>query len=95
MSRLSAALNRLYAMVERYPELKGDRVVRDELLEARRWDERVVLARSDFVSAVQAHNAELQRVPDRWVAAVLHPDAKPLRAFSQAQLQPAIGNSGR
>ncbi|MXQ12326.1 LemA family protein [Microvirga makkahensis] len=45
------------------------------------------MTRSDLMSAVRAHNQELRTFPDSWIAAVLNPDAKPLTAFSQAQLE--------
>jgi LemA protein len=45
------------------------------------------VTRSDLMTAVRAHNQELRTFPDGWIAAVLDPDAKPLTAFAQAQLQ--------
>jgi LemA protein len=85
--RLSAALGSLYETVERYPELTGGTRFTTQLAEFQRLEDRIVVARSDLISAVRAHNQELRAFPDGWIAAVLNPDAKPLTAFAQAQLE--------
>jgi LemA protein len=82
---LSKALERLYATVERYPELAADRVVRARLSELRRIDDRALLARSDLIAVVRAHNKELWGFPDRMMTALLYPDARPLTAFVRSQ----------
>jgi LemA protein len=84
--RLSAALGSLYETTKRYPELTGDTRFTRMLAEFQRLEDRLVVARSDLISAVRAHNEELRGFPDGWVAAMLNPDAKPLTAFAQAQL---------
>jgi LemA protein len=85
--RLIAALATLDDAAERYPELIGDTRFAAQLAEFRRLEDRLVVARSDLVSAVQTHNQELRGFPDGWVAAMLNPDARPLTAFAQAQLE--------
>jgi LemA protein len=91
--RLSAALGALYEAIERYPELTGDTRFAKQLTELQRLEDRIVVARSDLISAVRAHNQKLHEFPDRWVVALLNPDAKPLTAFAQAQLErPPVGS---
>ncbi len=85
--RLSAALGSLYETIERYPELTGDTRFTTQLAEFQRLEDRIVVARSDLISAVRAHNQELRAFPDGWIAAILNPNAKPLTAFAQAQLE--------
>lgn len=85
--RLSAALGKLYETVERYPELTGDTRFAEQLSEFQRLEDRIVVARSDLIAAVRAHNQELRTFPDGWITAILNPDAKPLTAFAQAQLE--------
>jgi LemA protein len=85
--RLSAALGNLYETIERYPELTGDTRFATQLEEFQRLEDQLVVARSDLISAVRAHNEELRGFPDGWVAAMLNLDAKPLTAFAQAQLK--------
>ena len=79
------ALERLYATVERYPELDGDRAVRARLAELRRIEDRAVLARSDLIALVRAHNKEMQGFPDRLMTTLLYPDARLLTAFVRSQ----------
>jgi LemA protein len=85
--RLSAALGNLYETIERYPELTGDTRFASHLAEFQRLEDRIVVARSDLISAVRSHNEELRAFPEGWVAAIFNPDAKPLTAFAQAQLE--------
>ncbi|MXQ12390.1 LemA family protein [Microvirga makkahensis] len=85
--RLTAALGMLDEATERYPELTGDTRFVTQLAEFQRLEDRLVVARSDLISAVRAHNEELRGFPDSWIAAMLNPDAKPLTAFAQAQLE--------
>ena len=85
--RLTAALGTLYDAAERYPELAGDTRFATQLKEFHRLEDRLVVARSDLISAVQAHNEELRGFPDGWVAAMLNPDVKPLTTFAQAELE--------
>ena len=91
--RLTAALDTLYETIERYPELTGDTRFADRLAEFQHLEDRIVVARSDLISAVRAHNQELREIPDRWVAAILRSDAKPLTAFAQARLERTGGRS--
>ena len=85
--RLSAALGTLYEAIERYPELTGDTRFATQLEEFQRLEDQLVVARSDLISAVRAHNEELRGFPDGWVAAILNPDVKPLTTFAQAELE--------
>ncbi len=84
--RLSAAIAQLYATAERYPDIAADSGFMDQIRALQQLEDRIVIARSDFISAVRSYNAELQEVPDRWIASILHPDARPFNAFSRAQL---------
>ena len=89
--RLSVALERLYATIKRYPELTGDTALSNRLREFQRLEDQLVVARSDLIGAVRAHNDELGRFPGGWVAAIVDPKAKPLIAFAQAGMdQPPV-----
>ena len=84
--RLSIAVGRLYETMERYPEVMADSELMSHVRTFQQLEDRLVVARSDLISAVRSYNEELTRAPDRWIAAVLYPDARPLNAFSRAQL---------
>jgi len=62
--RLTAALATLDDAAERYPELTGDTRFATQLQEFQRLEDRLVVARSDLISAVRAHNEELRGFPD-------------------------------
>ncbi|EIM26891.1 LemA family protein [Microvirga lotononidis] len=85
--RLSDALERLYTTIKRYPELTGDTALQNRLHEFQRQGDQLVVARSDLIGAVRAHNEELGRFPGGWVAAIVDPKAKPLTAFAQAEIE--------
>jgi LemA protein len=85
--RLSDALEKLYATIKRYPELTGDTALQNRLHEFQRQEDRLVVARSDLISAVRTHNEELRGFPGGWVAAVLNPRAKALTTFAQAEME--------
>jgi LemA protein len=61
--RLSAALGNLYETVERYPELTGDTRFATQLAEFQRLEDRIVVARSDLISAVQLTTGNFVRSP--------------------------------
>jgi LemA protein len=68
--RLSIAIGELYETIERYPEITGDSEFMDRLRAFQELVGRLVVARSDLISAVRSYNEELTRIPDRWIAAV-------------------------
>jgi len=91
--QLTGALGRLMVTVEAYPVLKSDQNflrLQDELAGT---ENRIAVARKDYIETVQAYYTELRTVPGRWIAAVLYPDAevKPTFAASEpAQQAPAV-----
>ncbi len=80
--QLSGALGRLLATVERYPELKSNANFLALQSQLEGTENRIAVARRDYIEAVRAYNTEIRTIPGRWVAAVFHPDAKPLETFA-------------
>jgi len=83
-NQLSGALGRLLVSVERYPELKSNANFLALQAQLEGTENRIAVARRDYIQSVQAYNTELRTIPNRWVAAIFHPDAKPLENFSAA-----------
>jgi LemA protein len=81
-SQLSAALGRLLATVERYPELKSNAGFVALLAQLEGTENRIAVARRDYSDAVRAYNRELRNFPGNWIAAVIYPDARPLEPFT-------------
>jgi LemA protein len=83
-NQLSGALGRLLVTVERYPELKSNANFLALQSQLEGTENRIAVARRDYVEAVRAYNTELRTIPGRWIAAFLYPDAKPMVTFTAA-----------
>jgi LemA protein len=90
---LGGALSRLLVVAEQYPELKSNQNFLALQSELEGTENRIAVARRDYIQAVQAYNTQLRTIPGRWVAAILYPDAKPKETFTiseQAQEAPKV-----
>lgn len=90
---LTSALARLMVVVEQYPNLKADQqfIALQSQLEG--TENRIAVARKDYIAAVQSYNTELRTIPGRWVAAVMYPEAEVRETFAAsepAQQAPAV-----
>ena len=90
---ISGALGRLLAVSEAYPDLKSNQnfLVLQSQLEG--TENRIAVARKDYIDAVQTYNTTLRTIPTRWVAAIFYPDAKPRETFTiseKAQQAPVV-----
>ena len=81
-NQLSGALGRLLVTVERYPELKSNANFLALQSQLEGTENRVAVARRDYIDAVRAYNTELRTIPSRWVAAIFYPSAKPMENFT-------------
>jgi len=82
---LSSALSRLLVVVERYPDLKSNQNFLALQSQLEGTENRVAVARRDYIEAVKRYNTELRTIPGRWYAALLYPDAKVKANFSQPE----------
>jgi len=92
-SALSSALSRLMVVVERYPDLKANQNFLALQSQVEGVENRIAVARRDYILAVQQYNTNLRTIPGRWVAAVFYPDMKVKQNFSasaQAETAPQI-----
>ena len=83
-SRLSVSLGRVFATVERYPELKSNASFAALQKQWEAIENRLAVAARDYDAAARAHNRELRAIPGRWIAAMFHPGAKPIATFAAA-----------
>lgn len=79
---LSSALSRLLVVVERYPDLKADKNFQALQSQLEGTENRISVARRDYIATVRQYNVELRTVPGRWVAAIFYPDAEVKESFS-------------
>ena len=90
---LGGALGRLLVVSERYPELKSNQNFLALQSQLEGTENRIAIARRDYISAVQTYNTELRTIPGRWVASLLYPDLKVRETFNiseQAKEAPKV-----
>ena len=81
-NQLSGALGRLLASVEAYPDLKSNQNFLALQSQLEGTENRIAVARRDYIQTVQAYNTELTTIPGRWIAGWFYPDAKPMETFT-------------
>ena len=82
---LSGALSRLLVTVERYPDLKSNQNFLALQSQLEGTENRISVARRDYIEAVRIYNTELKTYPGIWWAQFLHTQAKPMANFSVEQ----------
>ena len=90
---ISGALGRLLAVSEAYPDLKSNQNFLALQAQLEGTENRITVARRDYIESVQVYNTTLRTIPSRWVAAILYPDAKPRETFTitgKAQQAPEV-----
>src|SRR5581483_9130614 len=78
---LSGALGRLMAVVERYPDIKSGQNFLALQSELAGTENRIAIARRDYIEAVRAYNTEITTIPGRWWKSFLYPQAKEMATF--------------
>jgi LemA protein len=73
---LSGALSRLLVVVERYPDLKSNQNFLSLQSQLEGTENRISVARRDYIEAVRKFNTEIRTFPGRLWAATLYRDAK-------------------
>ena len=81
-NQLSGALGRLLATVEQYPDLKANTNFLALQSQLEGTENRIAVARRDYIEAVRRYNTELRTYPGSIVARILYPDAKPMETFT-------------
>jgi LemA protein len=81
--QLSGALGRLIAVSENYPDLKSNQNFLALQSQLEGTENRIAVARRDYIQAVQAYNTETRTFPGRLWAMVY--GAKPMATFSTTE----------
>lgn len=79
---LSSALSKLMLVVEKYPDLKANENFKALQSQLEGTENRITVARRDFIEAVKLYNLELRTMPGKFVAAIAHPEAKIKETFT-------------
>jgi LemA protein len=92
-AQVSGALGRLLAVSEQYPDLKANQNFQELQAQLEGTENRIAVARRDYIESVRQYNTALRTIPTRWMAAIFYPDAKPKETFTisdQAQQAPQV-----
>ena len=82
---LSSALSRLLVTVERYPDLKSSQNFLTLQSQLEGTENRIAVARRDYIEAVKRYNTELRTIPGRWWKSLLYSDSQPMANFTVAE----------
>ncbi len=79
---LTSSLSRLLAVSENYPDLKSNQNFLALQSQLEGTENRIAIARRDYIQVVQSYNTVLRTIPGRWIAAFFYPDAKVKETFT-------------
>ena len=92
-TQLSGALGRLLAVSERYPDLKSNQNFLALQSQLEGTENRISVARRDYIEAVRQYNTELKTFPGVIWASTLYKSNKPMQEFTitqEAQKNPQV-----
>jgi len=87
--QLSSALARLLVTVERYPDLKANQNFLTLQSQLEGTENRIAVARKDYIEAVRQYNTEMKTIPGRWWHSLLYPEYEPMTNFSAPEASQA------
>ena len=90
---LSGALSRLMVVTENYPNLKADQNFLALQSQLEGTENRIAVARRDYILAVQQYDTELATIPGRWYHSLFYGSYQPLQNFTiseQARQAPQV-----
>lgn len=81
---LGGALGRLMAVIERYPDIKSGQNFLALQSELSGTENRIAIARRDYIESVRVYNTELTTIPGRWWKSFMYPQSKEMATFDVA-----------
>ena len=75
--QLGSALSRLMAVSESYPDLKANQNFLSLQSQLEGTENRISVARRDYIEAVKEYNVALRSFPGKFIASIFHPEMKP------------------
>src|SRR5882724_993093 len=82
---LTQTLSRLLAVSERYPDLKANQNFLSLQSQLEGTENRIAVARRDYIEAVRQYNTELTTIPGRWYRSMFYGDKQVMQNFSADQ----------
>jgi LemA protein len=84
-NQLSGALGRLLAVSERYPDLKSNQNFLALQSQLEGTENRIAVARRDYISAVRDYNLTLETLPSMLWAVTAFRGKKPMASFTASE----------
>ena len=84
---LGGALSRLMAITENYPQLKADQNFLALQSQLEGTENRIAVARKDYIKAVRDYNVALRKIPGKFIAEMLYPELKPRATFEASEAE--------
>jgi LemA protein len=81
-NELGSSLSRLLVVVEKYPELKSNQNFLTLQSQLEGTENRIAVARKDYIESVQRYNTEMRTFPGRIWKGILYSDLQPKQNFS-------------
>lgn len=78
---LGGALRQLLAVSERYPDLKSGQNFLALQNQIEGTENRIAIARRDYINSIRVYNTEIATIPGRWWKAFLYPTSKEMATF--------------
>lgn len=79
---LGGALSKLMLVAERYPDLKSNENFLQLQNQLEGTENRIAVARGDYIKAVQRYNTELRTIPGRWWKKFMYSESTAKETFS-------------
>jgi LemA protein len=78
---LGGALRQLLVVSERYPDIKSGANFQQFQSQLEGTENRIAIARRDYIEAVRAFNTEISTIPGRWWRSLMYKTAKEMATF--------------
>ncbi len=78
---LGGALRQLLSVSERYPDLKSGTNFLQLQSQLEGTENRIAIARRDYIEAVRVFNTEISTIPGRWWRSFMYPSSKEMATF--------------
>jgi len=78
------------AITENYPQLKADQNFLSLQSQLEGTENRIAVARKDYIAAVKDYNIALRKIPDKFIAAIFYPELKPRVTFEANEAEQSV-----
>jgi len=79
---LGGALSKMMLVVENYPDLKSNENFLQLQTQLEGTENRIAVARRDYIQAVERYNTELRTIPGRWWHQFMYSEMRPKATFT-------------